>query len=244
MASIINSTSTGLLTSADTSAVLNIQTGGVTALSIDATQNVVFYSSNVTFTSTDVLVSNRLTVGTINVTSSKISADALGTGTPNTSTWLRGDGTWALPSWGANTQLTSLGVGTVFTGIPGQIVATNSITAYYSDERLKEIKYTIPDALNKTLSLSGVIFTQNKKAEDFGYTNYESQVGVIAQQVQKVLPEAVKIAPFDMDGLGGSMSGENYLTVQYEKIVPLLIEAIKEQQRQIDSLELKIKNIK
>ena len=241
----INATNLGILYVADSSSMMNLQTNGVTTVSIDTAQNILFpttsnisfSSSNVTFTSTDVLVSNRLTVGTLNVSSSKIATTTLGTGTPNTSTWLRGDGSWQTPSWGANTQLTSLGVGVTFTGIPGQIVATNSITAYYSDGRLKEIKYTIPDALNKTLSLSGVIFTQNKKAEEFGYTNYESQVGVIAQDVQRVLPEAVKIAPFDMDSNGGSVSGENYLTVQYEKMVPLLVEAIKELKQEIDALK-------
>ena len=48
----------------------------------------------------------------------------------------------------------------------------------------------------------------------FGYNDYKRQVGVIAQEVQKVLPESVKIAPFDMDVEGNSKSGENYLTVQ------------------------------
>ena len=51
--------------------------------------------------------------------------------------------------------------------------------------------------------------------------------GLFAQDVQEVLPEAVHPAPFDVDG-GESISGENYLTIQYEKVVPLLVEAIKE----------------
>ena len=58
--------------------------------------------------------------------------------------------------------------------------------------------------------------------------------------MEKVLPEAVKLAPFDNDGKDNSISGENYLTVQYEKIIPLLIECIKEQQVQINELKNKI----
>ena len=45
---------------------------------------------------------------------------------------------------------------------------------------------------------------------------------------QGQLPEVIDRAPFDNDGYGGSKSGENYLAVHYEKIIPLLIEAIKE----------------
>ena len=88
--------------------------------------------------------------------------------------------------------------------------------------------------------IRGVYYTQNKFAEQFGYKDYKKQVGVIAQEVQKVLPESVKIAPFDMDREGNSKSGENYLTVQYEKLVPLLIQAIKEQQSEIDELLKKV----
>ena len=63
---------------------------------------------------------------------------------------------------------------------------------------------------------------------------------MFAQDVQEVIPEAVKIAPFDRDENGESKSGDNYLTVQYEKIIPLLIECIKEQQVQINELKNKI----
>ena len=61
--------------------------------------------------------------------------------------------------------------------------------------------------------------------------------------VISVIPEAVKPAPFDnIDGV--SKSGENYLTVQYEKIVPLLIECIKDQQSMIEKLQGQIDEIK
>jgi hypothetical protein len=73
-------------------------------------------------------------------------------------------------------------------------------------------------------------------AEVYGFHNYEPQVGVIAQELQEVLPEAVKLAPFDTNAEQGSISGNDYLTVQYHKIVPLLIQAIKEQQKEINEL--------
>ena len=139
-----------------------------------------------------------------------------------------------------NTQLASLGVGTGASGTGGEIRATNNVTAFYSDKRLKDIIGPINNALYKVSKISGIYYTQNKLAESFGYNNYEQQVGVIAQEIQEVLPEAVKFAPFDRemkDGKEVSKSGEEYLTVQYEKVVPLLIEAIKELQERVKRLE-------
>ena len=72
----------------------------------------------------------------------------------------------------------------------------------------------------------------------------DNKVGLIAQDLEKVLPEAVKLAPFDRDENGNSKSGENYLTIQYEKVVPLLVEAIKEQQIKIDNLTIEVENLK
>lgn len=131
----------------------------------------------------------------------------------------------------------ALGVGTSASGTTGEIRATNAITAYYSDRRLKTEVSKIENALDKIDQLCGVIYTQNKKAEEFGYNNYEEQVGVYAQDVQKVQPQAVKPAPFDIAEDGSSKSGENYLTVQYEKLVPLLVEGIKELREEIRKLK-------
>ena len=152
---------------------------------------------------------------------------------------------------GNNYQVNSFGVGTAPSGTTGEIRATNNVTAYYSDERLKENIKTIPSALSKLLTLRGVTFNSNEIAEQYGYFDKKEQVGVIAQDVEKVLPQVVVPAPFDIaqdeDGNEYSKSGENYKTVHYDKLVPLLIEAIKEQsviikdmQKQIDKLKSKI----
>jgi len=133
----------------------------------------------------------------------------------------------------SDVQFDSFGVGTAASGTTGEIRATADITSNYSDERLKNIHGTIPNALDKVKSLGGYYFTENETAKSLGYNNDAQQVGVIAQEVEKVLPEAVKPAPID----------DKYLTVQYEKMVPLLIEAMKEQQAKIEELEARLANL-
>jgi hypothetical protein len=139
----------------------------------------------------------------------------------------------------SNPQFGSLGIGTAASGTAGEIRATNQITSYYSDERLKEDIVEIQDALEKVMSLRGVTYKPNSIAESLGYKK-QNEVGVIAQDVEKVLPEAVKPAPFDImlfENTEISKSGQNYKTVQYEKLVPLLIEAIKELNKEVQQLK-------
>jgi hypothetical protein len=141
---------------------------------------------------------------------------------------------------GVNLQLNSLGVGTAASTTAGEIRSTGDITAYYSDERLKTNIAIIENALDKVMQLRGVTYNANQIAESFGYINKEKQVGVIAGDVEKVLPEAVKPAPFDImlfENTEISKSGQDYKTVQYEKLVPLLIEAIKELNNEIKQLK-------
>jgi len=168
------------------------------------------------------------------------------TGTSNRITITNGNGAITISTpqdigTGANAQFASIGIGTVASGNAGEIRATADITSYYSDERLKENVELIPNALDKVMSLRGVTYNANQLAESFGFTNKEKQVGVLAGDVKKVLPEAVKPAPFDLiridENTEISSSGENYMTVQYEKIVPLLIEAIKELNNEIKQLK-------
>ncbi len=119
----------------------------------------------------------------------------------------------------------------------GDTYCSGDVVAYASDFRLKENIRPIENALSKVQKISGVHYEWKDKVKELGFEPTTKQdIGVIAQAIQEVLPEAVKPAPFDYVG-GTSKSGENYLTVQYEKIVPLLIEAIKEQQTQIEELK-------
>jgi len=128
-------------------------------------------------------------------------------------------------------------VGTTADPGAGAIYATGNITAYYSDARLKTVSGKIENALDKVAQLSGVYYTNNSVAKSFGYDSDEVQVGVLAQDVEAVMPEIVKAAPFDLDENNNSKSGENYKTVQYEKLIPLLIEAINELRAEVKALK-------
>ena len=130
----------------------------------------------------------------------------------------------------------SFGVGTTASGINGEIRAANNIIAYFSDRRLKTDIVNINNALDKIKLISGVYFRNNETAAKLGFNDQSQQIGVIAQDVQNVLPHVIKPAPFDSDNGITSKSGENYLTVQYDKLVPLLIEAIKELDKKIEDL--------
>jgi hypothetical protein len=128
------------------------------------------------------------------------------------------------------------------TYVGGQIICVGDITANLSDARLKENIKLIENPLEKISQINGVYYTFTDDAIEMnGLLNREEQVGLLAQEVQKVLPHIIKPAPFDIEhdqyGNHTSRSGENYLTIQYEKIVPLLVEAIKELKREVEELK-------
>jgi hypothetical protein len=127
-----------------------------------------------------------------------------------------------------NPRFNSLGIGTAASTTAGEIRATNNITAYYSDDRLKTRLGSIENALDKVMSLTGFYHEANETAQALGYTPVR-EVGVSAQDVQKVMPEVVAPAPID----------PQYMTVRYERMVPLLIEAIKELKTEVDLLKSK-----
>jgi hypothetical protein len=118
-----------------------------------------------------------------------------------------------------NLDLSSSGITGVTT-----ITATSTVTAAdfnsTSDQNLKDNIRTIENALDKVSSINGVLFEWKSTGD--------TSAGVVAQEVEKVLPEVVK----DMDGK----------TVNYNGLIGLLIEAIKEQQAQIEELKSQINN--
>ena len=116
--------------------------------------------------------------------------------------------------------------------VSGSITATGDVTAYYSDARLKTEIEPIVDPISKIMSLRGVTFRPNQTALDLGITDRE-EVGVIAQEVETVLPQLVVDSGY-----------EGYKTVKYDKLTALLIEAVKNQQAQIDELKQEIKRLK
>jgi hypothetical protein len=128
--------------------------------------------------------------------------------------------------------------------VSGAITATDDITAFSSDARLKGDIQTITNALAKVKSITGITYIHNDLAKSFGYTDENRFAGVLAQEIEAVLPEVVVPAPFDVADDGTSKSGENYKTVKYDKIVSLLIEAIKELSSQVESMKLEIEELK
>jgi len=114
----------------------------------------------------------------------------------------------------------------------GDLACSGDIISYYSDERLKTKLSNIKEPLEIINNLNGFYYIPNDLARTHGITNTRTEVGLSAQEVQKVLPEIVKIAPFDLakdeNDSNISKSGENYLTLSYDRLAPIFVEAIKE----------------
>ena len=113
----------------------------------------------------------------------------------------------------------------------GNLVCSGDITGYGSpsDSRLKTIKETVQDPIDKIMKISGYRFDWN----DINTTlNIKEDVGVIAQEIAEVLPELTR-------------TNENgYMSVRYQGLTALLIEGMKEQQLQIEELKKEIKELK
>jgi len=118
------------------------------------------------------------------------------------------------------------------------ILSSGEVTSYASDGRLKTDILPIHGALDVMDSIHGVTFRWRDGVEELGFKpNSRREHGFIAQNVQAHFPEGVAPAPFDHDEDGNSISGEDYLTVKAEKLLPIHHEAIKELHARIKELE-------
>jgi hypothetical protein len=133
----------------------------------------------------------------------------------------------------SDVQFDSFGVGTAASGTTGEIRATNDVTAFYSsDVSLKENIINIPNPLEAIKKLNGVLFDwkksyMDKRGGEDGYFVRKRDVGVIAQEVEKVLPEAV------------AQRADGIKAVKYDRLTCLLIEAVKQLQDKVDTLTKK-----
>jgi hypothetical protein len=187
--------------------------------------------------------------GTIGAFSTRIYTgyDSAETGSVSCSNWFRsnGDSGWFNAQHSGGIHMSDTTWVRIYNSkafyVNNEIAAAGNVTAYYSDERLKTKTGKLDNAIDRVKRLNGFTYVENELARELGYKNNKQQVGVSAQEVEAVLPEAVSLAPVDYetleDGTIVSKTGENYLTVDYSRLVPLLIEAVKEQQVQIDELK-------
>jgi hypothetical protein len=135
--------------------------------------------------------------------------------------------------------------------VDGGIIASGGVISSFSDNRLKNHTSNIANPIDLINKLNGFHYIPNDLALQYGF-NKIPDIGLSAQEVQNILPEIVKIAPFDMmrDNYNNiiSKSGDNYLTICYEKLAPLFVESIKELKKEINELKLEVaelrKNIK
>jgi hypothetical protein len=287
MPSILNATtSSGLVTSADNSGSLQLQTNnGTTALTIDTSQKVGIGTASPTgklhvYGSGEVQTLQRSSGSANNYTLFKTESGAdqayLGfsdagvndfaiynvqngyvrIATNNTERMritsggnlefasgagflqLATNQTMRVPSTGGIGYVGNINSATVFqiaynsTSAGVQLSSGATSWGTFSDSRLKNITGTYTNALNDIAQIQPVKFTW-KSDEDS-----KPQVGVIAQSIQNVVPEAVDSTTIEMDGT------EEYLTVRYTELIPLMIASIQELKAELDATKAEVQALK
>jgi hypothetical protein len=161
-------------------------------------------------------------------------------------TWLQQNGQdWCL-QLNMNTNLATFGG---ILQVNGDIRSNGNITAYYSDERLKTITEYVSDVLPTLSKIRVFRYNCNDLAASYGYDKNKKEIGLSAQEIQKYYPEVVSIAPFDAKYDEEtkeliSKSGEKYLTLDYERLVPILLQGIKDLNNIVEKMQENEKNMK
>ena len=203
----------GYITSSGTAALANNLTGSPSITVDDITVN----------------TSHDLSFGSATRQMINLYGTVYGLGVQSNTLYYRSDTrfSWFRDGSHSNTENNAGTGGTVAMTLDGSsnLVVTSNVTAY-SDITLKKNIESIPNALDKVLNLRGVTYNR------IDIENEPRQTGVIAQEVEEVLPEVV-----NTDEETGIKS------VAYGNMVGLLIEAIKEQQQEINNLKEMIRNL-
>jgi hypothetical protein len=206
-----------------TSAPWTTNTGTVTSVTTSGTVSGITLTGSVT-TSGALTLGGTLSLGALNTTGTSANV----TGTVAIGNGGTGETTAAAiknllnVNTSSDLEIDSLGIGTAASSVSGEIRAINEVTAYYgSDISLKENINPISNPLEKLMTIGGYNFDWKDKVikdrggED-GFFVRKNDVGILAQEIEKVIPEIVVTRK---DGTKA---------VKYEKIIPLLIESVKE----------------
>jgi hypothetical protein len=148
-------------------------------------------------------------------------------------------------------SLTNVSIGTASNidtlTVDGAIICSKGITTSFSDNRLKNYTSNIANPIDLINRLNGFHFVPNDLAMNYGFTK-TPDVGLSAQEVQSILPEIVRLAPFDMkrDTYNNivSKSGDDFLTICYEKMAPLFVEAIKALKKELNELREEVAELR
>ena len=237
-----NVAGTGISVSGSTGAV-TITNAGVTSFTsssglstnTSATGAVSVTNTGVTSAVAGTGISVSGSTGAVTITNSGVTAL---TGTTNQITVSASTGSVTLSTpqaigTASSVQFGSFGVGTAASGTTGEIRATNNITAYYSsDRKFKKNIQPIPNALDSVMAIGGKLYDWtdeylNARGGADGYFYQKQDFGMIAQDVEKSFPRAVRKRP------------DGSLALDYEKMCALAFQAIIELKAEIELLKAK-----
>jgi hypothetical protein len=230
-AKLTNSTISGIALGSNL-ATLTIGTG-LSGTSYNGSTGVTIANTGVTSNVAGTGISVNSGTGAVTITNTGVTSNVAGTGV----TVSGGTGAVTISIGQAvattsNVRFGSIGVGMDASGTSGRIDAANDVVAFSSsDIRFKENIKPIENALDKISKISGNTYDWKEENKiEHGYEG--NDVGVIAQEIEAVLPQLVQTRE------------SGYKAVKYDKLVALLIEGIKEQQIQIDNLTIQVEELK
>ena len=211
------------------------------------------YSAKITDVKLVIDSNDRYVSNYVNITSNVLFTDYISrigsTGNNTDSLWLSSENNNIYNS----NLIGNVGIGVKYPSayklqVSGSIGASGDITASYSDERLKNITEYINDVLPILSKINVFRYNCNDIGEKYGYDKSKNELGLSAQEIQKYYPELVSLAPFDTvydpeKQKIISKSGEEYLTLNYERLVPILLQGIKELKQEINELKVRLSKL-